>query len=266
MIWRVFDGCPLFFGIGYPRIFFRNFPKVPKGPVFPLGEKMAISKGCLWKCAKASFFVSGGVWVFWLFGVVWRCGRGDFLMLGFFVLLLLMWLCLWKLEGMIAFLTLVIALIGAVIGLFGLYWQFVSRCVRLKVIPRGSRSFPEKTVSDAAISAAAAGDGPFVIDVVNLSDYPVLVVAVGIEISGRRYLPALVQGAMEGTRWSPCRINPREFQTFWPVMGSEDEEALRFARGLVRAMARTACGSKFAAVSSDLAEFVARIQGPSLRA
>jgi hypothetical protein len=131
---------------------------------------------------------------------------------------------------------LVAAVLAAVPGIFSLWWQIASRRTRLKIIPRGHLATLDRAFPDDG------KEGVPCIEVVNLSDYPVTIVAAGIALAGHQYLPARAQGG-GGTPYRPHRLDPRESEVFYLETIEIKADTLRKAR---RAMVRAACGKRFA--------------------
>lgn len=130
--------------------------------------------------------------------------------------------------GLESWATLVIALIGAILGVVNTWTMLLSNTVRLRVKPTFATSVP-------------VGEPMFSISVVNLSSFAVTICEVGVALSSRGAnfgkRAAIVQPLLiDGGAW-PRRLEPRESVSVY--FSPAD---LLNSGPLHRAYAMTACG------------------------
>lgn len=146
--------------------------------------------------------------------------------------------------------TTVIAIIGAVCGVLALLLSFINTChllrrdrVRLKIIPQ--RIIPDEMFLGVPVN--------FGIDVINLSEFPVVIVSVGFQLTRGRHVAL-------STSTTPGRMNallPRKLDphmsysaSFWLDANLVDLAAVKCA------YARTQCGTEAQGTSPALRQVI----------
>jgi len=138
----------------------------------------------------------------------------------------------------VAVVSLVIAVIGAVLGILNYIHRRSKDKVKLRITPPHIIGFPGVEVA---------------IEVINLGGFPVTIEEVGLILSKKEHkkLPLVDYIDLSG-KSLPCRLGPREELTLGYSQSREDllnEPAFAFVK---RAYARTACGETHYGTSGAL--------------
>ena len=136
-------------------------------------------------------------------------------------------------------LTLTVAASGLTLGVINLVCSFLRTRVRLRVVPKAAR------VSSGVIFSQSKGDlkefNNVVMEVVNLSEFPVYVAEVGFKYVGSD-LRSLIANPLSTNKCAglPIRLDARESTTVF----AESEDALRTLRSfrVKAAYVKTDCG------------------------
>lgn len=121
--------------------------------------------------------------------------------------------------------TLCIATLGAVLGVFGTWRNWLTDRVRVRV--------------RVAHAIGLHGDRAITVDVVNLSSFPVTVTHIGFHLSGTdRHVQMLTPILTQGERL-PVRLEPRAALTAVQPLATFENEQLALLRN---AYVKTACG------------------------
>lgn len=146
-------------------------------------------------------------------------------------------------------LTIATAIIGAASGLLGSFLgimnarhQFQRNKIRLKVIPQ--HAIPVGAIRDAPIN--------FGIEVINLSDFPVVLVDVGFQLRDGRYATLSTVKGIESNGRLPLKLEPRTAysKNFWLDHETVDLKAVKCA------YARTQCGTTASGMSPALKQMI----------
>jgi hypothetical protein len=138
--------------------------------------------------------------------------------------------------------TLVIAIIGAVLGVLNTWKAFDRDRVRIKVIPQ-TGVFPELD----------SGKRILTVQVANLSSFPITISDIGFQLRGTQSDRYRVLPSLDGGGSLPHRLEARssvaaEFHT--------DSYNDLYMRRVRRAYAITACGHTFTGTSPSLKQYV----------
>ncbi|TAK99755.1 MAG: hypothetical protein EPO07_10575 [Verrucomicrobia bacterium] len=143
--------------------------------------------------------------------------------------------------------TLVIAVVGAVLGLLNTWRGFERDRVKLKVIPKS-----------AICSYGPAGMVTrLCIEVINMSYIPVTVSQIGYCLSDPpKHFLAFIPEFFHGEKM-PVRLEPREAVTAYVPVGLENDP--QFAN-VTKAFAKTACGRTFESLTPSLKSYIASVR------
>jgi hypothetical protein len=140
--------------------------------------------------------------------------------------------------------TLITAIIGATCGLLGAVLGIINTCqqlsnkkVRLKVLPQ--LAIPCGAISNAGIN--------FMIEVINLSNFPVTISNVGLLLIDRRQIVLNAHGCYEQPGNLPLRLEPR---TSYGIYFNIDQKTL--LAQVKSAYVKTQCGKLITGTSGAL--------------
>jgi hypothetical protein len=135
--------------------------------------------------------------------------------------------------------NLVIAVIGAVTGSIAIGHQLAQSRVRIRVVPRIVTDRVAGGFFTSADEEAKPGD-QFLLEVVNLSGFPVTIEQAGLVIHRRRRYVFVGCQIMPGGRSFPCRLEPREgIGCYYPGTNGVPTESMAAAQ---KAFVKTSCG------------------------
>jgi hypothetical protein len=144
------------------------------------------------------------------------------------------------------FLTLVIAIIGAVLGVLNTWRNFSQDRLRLKVVPKFAFPVGTTDMIHPGIN--------FSIEVINRSTFPVTITEVGFLMRGTKERAAVPQPILMDGSSFPRRLEAREAASFLLKYAASDPEK----SNIYCAYASTACGSRITGVSPALKSMVKR--------